>query len=887
MRGDFTRSTFDPGKRYSGVRLQQGRVQLDADWNEQVDIDAHLRETGVADLVGSCGVPRNGGGFQIAPTADGLDLTVSAGRIYVDGILCELDAPVTWRNQPDLPKSGEVEPGTHFVYLDVWRHHVTALEDPGIRETALGGPDTATRTRTVCQVKLLRVPAKPGSIHCLSDVEEWRLKIAPTEARMRARAQPADPSDEPCVVPAEAGYTRLENQLYRVEIHGGGGIGEAAFKWSRENGSLVTGWTAQRGNELTVDSPGRDRVLGFSEGDWVELIDDDLELRGEPGLLVQITGVEGNVLTVDPDGQAISRADFGRHPKVRRWDGSGLRTVEVPAANDGWIELEDGIEVRFEGTGFQTGDHWLIPARAFLGENAGTIEWPRQGDDWLPKPPDGIEHHYCKLAVVRFTDGAFRDVLDCRLQFPALTELIHAFPAGGDGQEGEPGKLLPCALAVGVTNGRWPVEGARVLFEVTPGQGALFTESARDTAVIVLTSADGIATCFWALPERFPGDVATCLQVTARLVDVEGRAIGTPLFFHGQFRLAGEAREEEGIRVETVSLADRELENDGLVPVDVLARGVTIGCNAFVAQEPFGRLAQLTQFGLVPSKPTCVVTLDLPYPHQGSSDGNFLQIGEPIGFRPTHLAASVEAKGDEIFWVPEKRVATWLAEGLRDVMRREKIPAILAHLVLKGNFIWQRDRPDVFLDGSSFGRPERGRVDVILPSGDGRRGGDFEMWFWLVPGEPPQRPEIRIEAQGALNLIGGVVREATGAGLPGVVVTSSGPGGTRTATTADNGQFRITDLRLGTYALRAQAPDGRTASTTVEVVGLPTPPRPERGIREVPGIGDAFAGRLTQANITTANQVAEMEPARLGQLLGLSEERAKVLVENAKRLVSG
>ena len=38
MKGDFTRLTFQPEKHYSSVRLQQGRVQLDADWNEQADI---------------------------------------------------------------------------------------------------------------------------------------------------------------------------------------------------------------------------------------------------------------------------------------------------------------------------------------------------------------------------------------------------------------------------------------------------------------------------------------------------------------------------------------------------------------------------------------------------------------------------------------------------------------------------------------------------------------------------------------------------------------------------------------------------------------------------------------------------------------------------------
>jgi hypothetical protein len=37
VKGDFTRFLFDPLKRYVGVLLQQGRVILDADWNELAD----------------------------------------------------------------------------------------------------------------------------------------------------------------------------------------------------------------------------------------------------------------------------------------------------------------------------------------------------------------------------------------------------------------------------------------------------------------------------------------------------------------------------------------------------------------------------------------------------------------------------------------------------------------------------------------------------------------------------------------------------------------------------------------------------------------------------------------------------------------------------------
>ena len=36
---DISRFLFQPQKGYSGVRMQQGRVMLDSDWNEREGID--------------------------------------------------------------------------------------------------------------------------------------------------------------------------------------------------------------------------------------------------------------------------------------------------------------------------------------------------------------------------------------------------------------------------------------------------------------------------------------------------------------------------------------------------------------------------------------------------------------------------------------------------------------------------------------------------------------------------------------------------------------------------------------------------------------------------------------------------------------------------------
>ena len=60
MAGDISRSSFNPLKHFSGVRMQQGRVQLDADWNEQVDIATYFTRAATADLIGPSGAPAAG-----------------------------------------------------------------------------------------------------------------------------------------------------------------------------------------------------------------------------------------------------------------------------------------------------------------------------------------------------------------------------------------------------------------------------------------------------------------------------------------------------------------------------------------------------------------------------------------------------------------------------------------------------------------------------------------------------------------------------------------------------------------------------------------------------------------------------------------------------------
>ncbi len=117
MKGDFTRDTFDPAKHFRGVLMQQGRVQLDADWNEQAAILLHYLQTLAVDLIGLHGGP--GDGFKIielppTPSEVKNDFAIENGHYYVDGILCELGGmAVPISVQP--PSSGQVQVPTWVV----------------------------------------------------------------------------------------------------------------------------------------------------------------------------------------------------------------------------------------------------------------------------------------------------------------------------------------------------------------------------------------------------------------------------------------------------------------------------------------------------------------------------------------------------------------------------------------------------------------------------------------------------------------------------------------------------------------------------------------------------------------------------------------------------
>lgn len=435
MQGDFSRLTFDATNPYSRVLMQQGRVLLDSDWNELVETQLHYLRKLAVDVGGEHWTPfqkadaagkADSDAFKIGALKDN-DFPIGQGSYYVQGLRAITEGDLSYKNQPDFPltdaekKAAFPSPADKLnllVYLDVWERHLTHLEREALREVALGGTDTTTRTQIVWQVKALPIAESPGERLKLNYQEfitflKGKNILEKSTATMQARAgEPPAKNADACLAAPDARYRGAENQLYRVEIHQGnfaqdGKAQAPTYKWSRENGSVVFPIKAISGNTVTLEHLGRDDRFSLKRNDWVEIMNDDYVLRNNHKPLLKVENVlpEENQITLSgaPELQfgEDKTEELSKHPLVRRWDSPGELKVETPATGEGWLDVEDGIQIKFNldaNTKLRAGDYWLIPARAVLGD----ILWPKSSDGTTPTSlePFGVMHYYAPLALI-------------------------------------------------------------------------------------------------------------------------------------------------------------------------------------------------------------------------------------------------------------------------------------------------------------------------------------------------------------------------------------------------------------------------------------------------------------------------------------------------------
>ncbi len=171
-------NTFDPLRRYVGVRLQQGVPIVDADWNELDDFHKFEVQAFLKWFVGN-GLPEGGNGFRIDGTgldkdffiragitgaADGLS---NVGRCLVNGLDVIIAADIQFTGQALYEKNNpsptllaqssgggailafdSLTPSSQVVvYLDVWERLVTPAEDPRLVLPDLGTESCARLKR--------------------------------------------------------------------------------------------------------------------------------------------------------------------------------------------------------------------------------------------------------------------------------------------------------------------------------------------------------------------------------------------------------------------------------------------------------------------------------------------------------------------------------------------------------------------------------------------------------------------------------------------------------------------------------------------------------------------------------------------------------------------
>jgi hypothetical protein len=451
MVADRARLTYTPARQYREVVSQQGRVTLEADVNEAGRISSESTRQNALDFVGPVGTPDDG--YAVSVTGGGTELSIGPGTMYVGGLRLQLPATVQQSAQPDWKDTATdplwVPPGdgalTASLALLAIEQEITAVEDAALREVALGGPDSAARTRI-----LQRFPLVSGAAtNCDSAAGQiatfWAARgrtynaaaaALEPRSRLKVTALSTPPAASPCDPPSQSGYLGADNQLIRVQI--------SAYNPATQTGRLLWGWhnasTLYRctpKSATTVELARRPIAPEFAPAtnQAVQLLMPAADL-GEGAIASALVGHVATLMApYQPDTRMVTLPAAMPAP------------YQTPPANLPlflrlWQEDKPftlGTAVELTGTGLavtitastgnvvSVGDYWSIAVRP----QTPNAVYPERLLA-APQPPDGPREWLCPLAVVRRTGRTWESLDDCRLPFDNLVELTARQPGGGD-----------------------------------------------------------------------------------------------------------------------------------------------------------------------------------------------------------------------------------------------------------------------------------------------------------------------------------------------------------------------------------------------------------------------------------------------------------------------
>jgi hypothetical protein len=469
---DLSRDANDPRKRYAGVRMQQGRVLTDDDFNEAAALDAEeLRRTRL-DAIGAYGSADDG--FLLKDFAVVADLglaapgrptfKLSAGTVYLGGLRVAMLADESFHLQKDwlnfdpasdwpaAPPVGQSR--IDLAWLEVWQQPVTAVEDAELYEVALGGADTSVRMRTMRRVRLM---TGVGETECAAAWAAAKTAFAPlgtiaadmslqTAAKLQVTyAAPASNADL-CAPPLPGGYLGAENQAIRVQL-----VSPTHYTWGYDNAAplyrvQILSRNGQRIVVRMLNAP-KDAVHWPLQGQIAEVLPWSAALaNGETvadlsghfsAIAVSYNPDDGTFeLTVPVPGgfgeQWKNRSDKSQffsgdaeddYLFLRMWNrGDDLTSpATIPVANG--LLGNSGFSVAFLGGPLRAHDVWIIAARPATPDQV--VPWVLEAAGGAPG--QGLKRWRAPLGLIEWTNTGGvvtgKRIHDCRPPFLPLTRM--------------------------------------------------------------------------------------------------------------------------------------------------------------------------------------------------------------------------------------------------------------------------------------------------------------------------------------------------------------------------------------------------------------------------------------------------------------------------------
>lgn len=759
MRYDATRLRIPSRdlRRGRAVVPRQGQVLLDTDFSEQSRDLLDRIEIETVDILNSQGrlvYPAGTTGFQVTAGTGPTDFVIGAGHGYIDGWLLENPAAVSLATQPHPIANAAVAVPAIIAFKSLVRH-IDPVEDLNLADVALGDAQASGRALIDWQIFPVALPSG-GQPSCANVAQDpgWTALRAQSTGLMTLLKQSAAPSTDPCSLTPGGGYSRLENLLYRVEVHGGKPIAGAptadgprfgldglVVKFSRRNASLIVRVTQINGSTFDVEPAALDPRVWFAPGVFAEIVSihDDIDPSGALAneRLFRVKSVNPQQVELDATAAQMTATAVAGDGNwfLRLWDAFpdndvGTAVVAAAGADSQVVDLGDGLSVQFHdggGATYRRGDYWTFAARA-----DGSIDWPGiMANTPQPMTPHGPEVRYAALAV--FTGDNPLSYEDCRVPFANLTDKL-LFYRGGEGQSvfpapGQNFVALPEPLRVAVMRGQTPVVGAVIRW--APVAGAPDTQingqpCTSAQAVTSVTDANGLCEVAWSLDAAKLHDVhrvSATLEVsasqdlanfidfgatfsTAKLTGYEPGACPTLANVNNVQDALDTLCANLGQNSPTKSLRLKQILLRGPQPTPLvddnglIRNALEVPATAFLdAIEFLIDSTGLAQLVFDPLDLVAEITLDIPYPSTDPDRTYWTGVTHSrllFGFQQIRLDGSFKTAQEGILWMPSAAAKAFLQTapvhqfGQRGI---QPLPfaKIPCRLRLRSALIWAKD----------------------------------------------------------------------------------------------------------------------------------------------------------------------------------------------------